>query len=210
MEALLHCKGSQLKHNRKKIALLLISFLVLGSNLFSQIRILDYNSDDIESLFHFLDITFYKWRFDTIPKNYDFILFFDEYENDSLINSYREPINTYYLKNIKQNDLLLILKQSRDSVIHIKCEYIFFPVETKFTYSLNTKEGLFNWELFENGNIEFNKKVPLVLFGKSWKSKDNLSRFCWKYAPKRNMTNKEFSKISHKVIIGYIFKLNND
>ncbi len=194
----------------KRATLFLFGILVLGSNLFSQERILNYNSTDIESLFHFLGIHIYKWHFDTIPDNYDFILYFDEYEDDSLVNSYREPINAYYLKGVKRNDLLLILKQSKDSVIHINCEFIFDPVETKFKYPLKTKAGLFSWKTFETGKIEFDKKIPLILFGEYWKDKNDMYRFCWKDAPKRDMSNEEFLKIKHKVIIGYVLKMNDD
>nr|WP_319509623.1 hypothetical protein [uncultured Draconibacterium sp.] len=181
--------------------LLVITFLANGQRPIEKLE-----SGDIQAALNMNGIEIFKYDISKKTENSKLIIHLDEIANDSIIKS--KSYNFGKLDSAaKIKDLRIISYISSDtaSVYWMKIGYSI--METKIRFDIpNEFRNAHYWLEIEPGEIEYNKKTPLVFCGLSWESEMNgmkFRRFCWGAKVDREMKNKTLKNVKHMILISY-------
>lgn len=181
--------------------LLVITFLANGQKPNEKLE-----SADIQAALNMIGIDIFKYDFSKKTENSGLIVHLDEIANDSIIKSKSYNFGTLD-STAKIKDLRIIPYISSDtaSVYWIKIGYSKMELKQRFDIP-NEFRNAHYWLQIEPGEIEYNKKIPLVLCGMSWESEINgmkIRRFCWGTKVDREMKNKTLKNVKHMILISY-------
>lgn len=174
---------------------------------FSQNIIQERDLTDYEQALELIGVKEFKFDFKNMCKNGKIKLYIDEIKIDSVLQHKEFVFNLSRVKNLKENVLKVFSFTQADTSSFLKIKLIHPSMAVSLPLNMkgsNSEPHI--WKCFEIGKLEYDKKVPLLLYGSMWDDEFNgqkIKRFCWGTDLKRDMSNVELKKIPHMIVLGY-------
>lgn len=195
----------------KNTPLILILALFANCNLcFSQTITTNYEDEDIKSAFELMGINLYKFNFDGMKEDTYITVTVDEYIPDSIINSKTYSFDPSRVKENQTNEIKVFSKRERydSETLWLNLIYPTNHILDRFDLLEEYRDSHF-WREFRQGELEYDKKIPILLCGTAWSVKYpsgvEIMKFCPQYL-ERDLSNEEFTKMPHYFIISYELK----
>lgn len=179
----------------------------------------EFNSDKINNLdliqaLTMSGITINKFDLGKFDKKYNLSIIADEYKDGKIIHSetIMNPGNTYihFKKDGKKYytdyiDQIKIFTKVSDSTLVLNIKTYAMEMKRIIDTKKYSKDSFYNLRNYTDTQWVFNEKIPLLLFGSSWKD-GKINRFCGVNTLKKDDKNtNELLKLSpHYYIISYL------
>ena len=191
--------------NRIILSLIVIKLLI--TNVYSQNLLNDYKQDDYKAALELLGVNIYKFSFENIKDNYDIKIIVDEVTPDSIIFSKQFHFNPFKIEETQFNEIKIISKRESYTSETLWLKIMHPNQHTLARFDINEIYRVSHlWREFKEGELEYEKKVPILLYGTAWEVEYPNGVKLMKFCPnelKRDLSNEELKKMKHYFIISY-------
>jgi len=191
--------------NRIILSLIVIKLLI--TNVYSQNLLNDYKQDDYKASLELLGVNIYKFSFENIKDNYDIKIIVDEVTPDSIIFSKQFHFNPFKIEETQFNEIKIISKRESYTSETLWLKIMHPNQHTLARFDINEIYRVSHlWREFKEGELEYEKKVPILLYGTAWEVEYPNGVKLMKFCPnelKRDLSNEELKKMKHYFIISY-------
>jgi hypothetical protein len=181
--------------------ILLLVPILLGAQ--PQVEKLD--SDDISSAIKMLGLEIFKYDFSKQDLQYSLVIHVDEIVNTTIVKNKSYKLGSWTAEQEKKIKIISKVTSDTASTYWLKISHPNMETQERFNIPKEFIKIHF-WKQITSGEIEYNKKTPLLFYGTGWEAVLNgrkVLRFCWGEEVSRDMSNPTLKKIEHMILISY-------
>ena len=192
---------------KKQTLILILTLTSIFVNIHSQSISTDYTDEDFNAAFELLGLSLYKIDFAGMKENTYIKVTIDEHIPDSIINSKTYNFYPSKVKENQSNEIKVYSKRAsyNSETIWLNIVHPSMHVLNRLDLDEQFRDTHF-WRNFEPGGLEYERKIPVLVYGMAWEvtypSGVTLMKFCPDNLH-RDLSNEAFKKMNHYYIISY-------
>ena len=191
----------------KKSIVLFFAFFTLIGGIKAQTINQKYGKTDISDAFEFLGVNMFKFDFNEVNDGFNIQIIIDEFNSDSLLFQKKLLYDPSRIKDNQLNEVRIFSWHSNadSETIAMLVEHPSMNSRFKLTVPGEYRTDHF-WRQFKIGEIKYDEKIPMLLYGMPWEVKYPNGVSIMKFCPdelKRDLSNEAFNEMSHYYIISY-------
>ena len=150
--------------------ILIIILTAICVRNYSQSTSTDYNDEDINTAFELLGLNLNKLDFTGVKENTYIIVTVDEHIPDSIIYSKTYYFDPSKVKENQSNEIKIYSKRAsyHSETIWLNIVHPSMQVLDRFDLDEQFQDKHY-WRDFEPGKLEYERKIPVLVYGMAWK-----------------------------------------
>lgn len=168
----------------------------------------DLQIEDVKDALEIAGFKIFKYDFGNIEPGYFLTVYIEELIQDTVFNS-KEFMFLPVQEGSGKENIMKIIAQRDDNISKSFIVKFLFPTmmaQSRIEIHEDYRTEHI-WLAFEEGEVAYEEKVPILLYGSTWEDElpdgRKIKRFCWGATLKRDMSNEELDNIEDMFVISY-------